>query len=274
MSRREPSDPFAEIGAAAHAHHAWVHVDGAFGLWASAVPSLADQVRGLAGADSWTTDAHKWLNVPYDSGIAICAHPAPHRAAMSLHASYLIRGEDEQRVGMDWVPESSRRARVIPLYALIRTLGRTGIQAMIAKTCTLAKRMAERLAQAPNVRILNDVVLNQVLARFGDGVDATADDRYTREIIARVQADGTCWAGGAVWQGTTGDANLNLQLVDDRSGCRPVGGGDSALLLQPRAKAGPPVRVRASLGAPSAALSSGPSGPASAALAGTRASRC
>lgn len=195
------SDPFADIVAAAHARQGWVHVDGAFGLWASAVPRLEHQIAGLAGADSWTTDAHKWLNVPYDSGVAICAHPAPHRAAMSLHASYLIRGEEEQRVGMDWVPESSRRARVIPLYALIRTLGRSGIQSMVTKTCALATRMADRLAHAPDVRILNDVVLNQVLARFGDEADAAADDRHTREVIARVQAEGTCWAGGAVWQG-------------------------------------------------------------------------
>jgi glutamate/tyrosine decarboxylase-like PLP-dependent enzyme len=195
------SDPFEEIVAAAHTHHAWVHVDGAFGLWAAAVPSLADQVRGLDAADSWTTDAHKWLNVPYDSGIAICAHPAPHRAAMSIHASYLERGEDEQRIGMDWVPESSRRGRVIPLYAMMRTLGRTGIQALVTRTCGLARRMADRLATSSRIRILNDVVLNQVLARFGDGVDLAADDQQTRDVIARVQADGTCWAGGAVWQG-------------------------------------------------------------------------
>jgi glutamate/tyrosine decarboxylase-like PLP-dependent enzyme len=195
------SDPFEAIVAAVRTHNAWVHVDGAFGLWASAVPSLADQIRGLAGADSWTTDAHKWLNVPYDSGIAICAHPAPHRAAMSIHASYLERGEDEQRIGMDWVPESSRRARVVPLYALLRTLGRTGLRAMVTRTCGLARHMADRLAQSPRVRILNDVVLNQVLARFGNGLDAAADDQRTRDVIARVQAEGTCWAGGAVWQG-------------------------------------------------------------------------
>jgi glutamate/tyrosine decarboxylase-like PLP-dependent enzyme len=195
------SDPLEEMVAAAHGHNAWVHVDGAFGLWASAVPSLADQVRGLSGADSWTTDAHKWLNVPYDSGLAICAHPAPHRAAMSIHASYLERGEDEQRVGMDWVPESSRRARVLPIYALVRALGRSGIQAMVTRTCTLARRMADRLAGSPSVRILNEVVLNQVLARFGDGIDDAEDDRRTREVIGCVQAEGTCWAGGAVWQG-------------------------------------------------------------------------
>ena len=189
------SDPFDPIVAAAHEHGAWVHVDGAFGLWAAAVPQLQSQVVGVSTADSWTTDAHKWLNVPYDSGLAIVAHAAPHRAAMSLHASYLVRGDDEERVGMDWVPESSRRSRVIPLYALCRSLGRDGIQRMVLRNCTLAQRMADTLRAEPGIAILNDVVLNQVLVRFGDS------DRTTRDVIARVQADGTCWAGGAYWQG-------------------------------------------------------------------------
>jgi glutamate/tyrosine decarboxylase-like PLP-dependent enzyme len=189
------SDPFAELVATAHTHGAWVHVDGAFGLWAAAVPELRDQVQGIERADSWTTDAHKWLNVPYDSGLAIVAHPAPHRASMSLHASYLIRGEDEERVGMDWVPESSRRGRVIPLYALLRALGRKGIQDMVSRNCSLARRMAAALTTHSGVSVLNDVVLNQVLVRFGDS------DQTTRRVIARVQADGTCWVGGARWKG-------------------------------------------------------------------------
>jgi glutamate/tyrosine decarboxylase-like PLP-dependent enzyme len=189
------SDPFEPIIGTAHAHGAWVHVDGAFGLWAAAVPELQTQVAGIREADSWTTDAHKWLNVPYDSGLAIVRHPAPHRAAMSLHASYLVRGEDEERVGMDWVPESSRRGRVIPLYALCRALGREGIRRMVLRNCTLAQRMAAALRRERGVQILNDVVLNQVLVRFGDSDDTT------RAVIARVQADGTCWAGGARWQG-------------------------------------------------------------------------
>ncbi len=192
------SDPIGAIVTAAHARGAWVHVDGAFGLWANAIPELRDQIAGIDTADSWTTDAHKWLNVPYDSGLAIVAHPAPHRAAMSLQASYLIRGTEEERIGMDWVPESSRRARVIPLYALFRALGRTGIQEMIRRTVTLARRMAARLADEPGVRILNDVVLNQVLVRF-DGRGTVTADEMTKQIIARVQADGTCWAGGATW---------------------------------------------------------------------------
>jgi len=194
------SDPLADIVDIAHARHAWVHVDGAFGLWAAAVPELSGQVSGLGRADSWATDAHKWLNVPYDSGLAIVADPAPHRAAMGLRASYLQRGEDEERSGMDWVPESSRRARVLPLYALLRSIGGNGIADLVRRTSVLARRMADRLAAEPGVRILNDVVLNQVLVQFAGtrGYDA---DETTREVIVRVQSDGTCWAGGAVWQG-------------------------------------------------------------------------
>jgi glutamate/tyrosine decarboxylase-like PLP-dependent enzyme len=188
------SDPIAEIVAMAHARGAWVHVDGAFGLWAAAVPELRSQVRGIETADSWATDAHKWLNVPYDSGLAIVADTAPLRAAMGMKASYLQRGDDEQRIGMDWAPESSRRARVVPLYALFRALGRDGIAALIRRNCELARRMAARLAAVPGVKILNDVVLNQVLVQFGN-------DETTTDVIARVQADGTCWAGGAFWQG-------------------------------------------------------------------------
>jgi len=186
-------DPLDAIITSAHARGAWVHVDGAFGLWAAAVPELRSQVTGIEKADSWATDAHKWLNVPYDSGLAIVADGAPQRAAMSMKASYLQRGADEDRVGMDWVPESSRRARVLPLYALIRTLGRDGIAGLVRRNCALARRMADRLKTTAGVAILNDVVLNQVLVQF-------KDDDTTRRVIADVQAEGTCWAGGAIWQ--------------------------------------------------------------------------
>ncbi len=194
------SDPVGAIVELTHARGGWVHVDGAFGLWASAVPELDSRVSSLAAADSWATDAHKWLNVPYDSGLAIVAHPAAHRAAMGLAASYLQRGADEERVGMDWVPESSRRARVIPLWALIKTIGRSGIVDLVRRNCALARRMAERLGASPGVHVLNDVVLNQVIVRF-EGAGADSSDAMTRAVIARVQAEGTCWAGGAVWQG-------------------------------------------------------------------------
>jgi glutamate/tyrosine decarboxylase-like PLP-dependent enzyme len=187
------SDPIDAIVNSAHAHGAWVHVDGAFGLWAAAVPELRSQVAGIEHADSWATDAHKWLNVPYDSGLAIVADAAPHRASMSMKASYLQRGADEERIGFDWVPESSRRARVLPLYALIKTLGRDGIAQLVRRNCALARRMAERLSREPGVTILNDVVLNQVLVQF-------KDDETTHKVIAKVQAEGTCWAGGAFWQ--------------------------------------------------------------------------
>ena len=194
------SDPMAALIPLAHARGAWVHVDGAFGLWAAAVPSLAHEVAGVEAADSWATDAHKWLNVPYDSGFAIVAHPAPHRAAMSLRASYLQRGDDEERIGMDWVPESSRRSRVLPLYALIRALGADGIGDLIERTCRLARRMAARLAGEAGVRILNDIALNQVLVAF-DGPGGEVSASLTRDVITRVQVEGTCWAGGATWQG-------------------------------------------------------------------------
>ena len=189
------SDPVGRIVAAAHARDAWVHVDGAFGLWAAAVPELRAQVEGIETADSWATDAHKWLNVPYDSGLAIVARAAPQRAAMSMKASYLQRGVDEERVGMDYAPESSRRARVLPIYALFKALGADGITDMVRRNCALARRMADRLSSEPRVRILNEVVLNQVLVQF-------ADDATTTKVIAAVQAEGTCWAGGAFWRNT------------------------------------------------------------------------
>ena len=194
------SDPIDQIVDMGHEHGAWVHVDGAFGLWANVVPALRDPIRGIERADSWATDAHKWLNVPYDSGLAIVRHSAAHRAAMSFQAAYLQRGSEEERVGMDWVPESSRRARVIPIYALIRTLGRTGIVEMVRGHVALARRMADRLSVVPGITILNEIVLNQVLVQFDDPAGGDAD-ALTREVIAAIQAEGTCWAGGTVWQG-------------------------------------------------------------------------
>jgi glutamate/tyrosine decarboxylase-like PLP-dependent enzyme len=188
------SDRIGRIVEHAHRHGAWVHVDGAFGLWAAAVPELRSQVDGIETADSWATDAHKWLNVPYDSGLAIVADAAPHRAAMGLKASYLQRGADEERIGTDWVPESSRRARALPIYALFRALGRDGIAEIVRRNCALARRMAARLSKERGITILNDVVLNQVLVQF-------KDDATTTKVIAAVQAEGTCWAGGAFWQG-------------------------------------------------------------------------
>jgi glutamate/tyrosine decarboxylase-like PLP-dependent enzyme len=153
-------------------------------------------------ADSWATDGHKWLNVPYDSGIAIVADPAAHRAPLTLRAAYLVRGQGAQRECADWVPESSRRARGIPVYAALRSLGRAGVADLVERCCRLARRMAERLGRARGVRILNDVVLNQVLVRFDDPSGAIeAGDARTDAVIAAIQADGTLWLGGTRWHG-------------------------------------------------------------------------
>ncbi len=196
-------DPLGPIGEATRARGAWLHVDGAFGLWAAVSPSLRHLVFGIELADSVATDAHKWLNVPYDSGLAFVADRAAHRAAMSLQAAYLPDATDDQRNGFDWVPEQSRRARGFPVYAAIRSLGRTGVADLVERSCALARRFARRLGAEPGIRILNDVVLNQVLVRFdADGpADASVGDELTGQVIAAVQADGTCWAGATMWHG-------------------------------------------------------------------------
>jgi glutamate/tyrosine decarboxylase-like PLP-dependent enzyme len=188
-------DPLEEIVAACRAHAAWCHIDGAFGLWAAAAPDRSHLVAGAAGADSWAVDAHKWLNVPYDCALAFVAEPAPLNAAMSLTAAYLTTAGEQERNGADWSPESSRRARAFPLYAALRQLGRAGVAELVEGHCRLASRIAERLRAEPGVAILNDVVLNQALVRFGD------DDDATDAVIARVQEDGTCWLVGTRWHG-------------------------------------------------------------------------
>ncbi len=194
-------DPVRELAAAAHSHGAWLHVDGAIGLWAAASRAIK-RLDGLELADSWSTDAHKWLNVPYDCGIVICRHPAPHRAAMAVTASYLTQAAPgTDRDPMDWNPEFSRRARAVPVYAALASLGRQGIEAIVERSCAHARRFAELLSAEPDVVVINDVVLNQVLVRFvaasGDDGDSNA---RTRAVIAAVQADGTCWLGGSVWR--------------------------------------------------------------------------
>ena len=143
-----------------------MHVDGAFGLWAAASPRLRPLVAGVKLADSWATDAHKWLNVPYDSGLVFCANPAAHRAAMGARASYLIHGADGERDALDYSPEYSRRARGFAVYAAIRALGRAGVAELVERCCALAPRFADRLGADAGVEVLNDVVLNQVLVRF------------------------------------------------------------------------------------------------------------
>jgi glutamate/tyrosine decarboxylase-like PLP-dependent enzyme len=191
-------DYLAAVCAVAHEHRAWVHVDGAFGLWAAVSPRRKYLIEGIDQADSWATDAHKWLNVPYDSGLAFCAHPESHRAAMSVHASYLIHAEGDERDSMDWNPEFSRRARAFPIYAAVRHLGRAGITAMIDRCCDHAQRFAELLGSDANAEILNDVVLNQVLVRFL--AENGEHDAKTRAVIKGVQQEGTCWMSGTQWR--------------------------------------------------------------------------
>jgi glutamate/tyrosine decarboxylase-like PLP-dependent enzyme len=192
-------DPLAAICDAAHAQRAWVHVDGAFGLWAAASPALRHLVAGIERADSVATDAHKWLNVPYDSGLVFVAHPEAHLAAFSTVAGYLTPGATGERDPDAYTPEFSRRARGFPVWAALRSLGRAGVAALVERCCGHARRFADALGAADGVEVLNEVVLNQVLVRFPDpGGD---HDGRTREVIRRVQAGGTLWLSGTTWHG-------------------------------------------------------------------------
>ena len=179
-----------------HEHGGWAHIDGAFGLWAAASPTTRHLVRGLDAADSWGTDGHKWLNVPYDAGYAFCADPDAHAAAMAYTATYLVGGAPATvRSPGDYVLESSRRARGVATWAAIRQLGRKGIADLVDRCCALARRFASQLAAVADVQISNDVVLNQVLVRFGD------DDTKTDHVVAAVQRSGECWMGSTTWHG-------------------------------------------------------------------------
>jgi glutamate/tyrosine decarboxylase-like PLP-dependent enzyme len=189
---------FDDLAAAipvARAHGAWVHIDGAFGLWAAASPSLRHLVAGMEGADSWGTDGHKWLNVPYDGGYAFCAHPDAHRASMAYTAAYLVgQGSDLLRSPGDFVMESSRRARGFAAWAALRSLGRDGVADLVDRCCALAQRFAEQLDALDGAEVAHDVVLNQVMVRFTD--DATTD-----RVIDLVQRSGECWMGATTWHG-------------------------------------------------------------------------
>lgn len=185
-------DAFEPIADACAEHGAWLHVDGAFGLWAAATPALRPLTAGVDRADSWAIDAHKWLNVPYDGAMAIVADREAHVGAMSLQGPYLV-ADAGQRDSTNYVPESSRRARVVPIYAALRSLGRAGVAEMVERNCAQARRMADRLAAIPGARIVNDVVLNQVLVALPGG------DDVNRAAVAEVQRDGTCWLGGTTW---------------------------------------------------------------------------
>jgi glutamate/tyrosine decarboxylase-like PLP-dependent enzyme len=186
-------DPAARICSEAHRHGAWVHVDGAFGLWAAAAPERAHLMAGFADADSWATDCHKWLNVSYDSGLAFVREPQHLRSAMTVSAAYLQASDS--REPCHYTPEASRRARAIEVWAALRSLGRRGLAGMIERNCRLASRFAGQLRTA-GYSILNDVVLNQVLVSFGDAA-------ATKRVISNLQNEGTCWCGGTEWHGQT-----------------------------------------------------------------------
>ncbi|MGN6452342.1 MAG: pyridoxal phosphate-dependent decarboxylase family protein [Steroidobacteraceae bacterium] len=184
-------DPAQELIGWAHARNAWLHVDGAFGLWALACPQEAPQARAFVDADSWAMDAHKWLNVPYDSGIALVREREALARAMSMSGAYLL--PSEHRDAMNYTPDSSRRARAIEVWAALKFLGRTGLAELVARNCRQARHIAAAL-EAAGVEILNEVVLNQVVVAFGS-------DARTRQVTAAVQKGGICWCGGTHWQG-------------------------------------------------------------------------
>jgi glutamate/tyrosine decarboxylase-like PLP-dependent enzyme len=188
------SDPMREAIAVAHDHGAWVHVDGAFGLWAAASPSLRSQLEGIETADSWATDAHKTLNVPYDCGVAIIAKPGAARAAVGTSTSYLIRDDAGASDPYDLVPEMSRRARGVPVWAALRQLGKSGVIALVDGLVANARALASGLSELPEVAVLNDVVFTQVSLHFGS-------DERTRAVTAALIADGAVWMSGSRWQG-------------------------------------------------------------------------
>jgi glutamate/tyrosine decarboxylase-like PLP-dependent enzyme len=188
-------DDLAAVAGAAREAGAWVHVDGAFGLWAAASSATRHLVEGIELADSWACDGHKWLNVPYDSGYAFCAHPDVHATSLAYTAAYLT-GQVAGREfgGGDFVPESSRRARGFATWAALRALGSDGVAALVERCCTLAQRFAAGLEALDGIEVINEVVLNQVLVRVGDAA-------FTDEVERRVQEDGTCWLGATTWRG-------------------------------------------------------------------------
>jgi glutamate/tyrosine decarboxylase-like PLP-dependent enzyme len=197
-------DAFHAVADAVERHRergnpAWVHVDGAVGLWARASADRSQLADGLDRLDSWSTDAHKLLNVSYDTGIAICRHSVAHRAAMSVHASYLIQADGGVRDQMDWNPEFSRRARGLAVYATLRSLGRRGVEELVDRTCSLARRFADRLSASGRAEIMNEVVFNQVLVRW---LSPDGDhDTFTDQVVAAIQADGSAFFSGTTWNG-------------------------------------------------------------------------
>jgi glutamate/tyrosine decarboxylase-like PLP-dependent enzyme len=192
-------DPVGELARICRKHGAWLHVDGAFGLWARTLPEMAQLTAGLEEADSWSVDGHKWLQLPYDSGFAIVRDSHAHRRAMSITASYLPPAEESEYDPGQFVPELSRRARGFAVWAQLRALGRHGIAELLRGHCALARRLARRLAGEAGVTVLNSIALNQIIVTFGTG---TLEERneLTRATVAQLQADNICLAGGAQWR--------------------------------------------------------------------------
>ncbi len=217
-------DDLATINALSHAHGAWVHVDGAFGLWAAASPRLAHLLDGHAAADSWATDGHKWLNVPYDCGIAVCAHPEMHAAAMEYAAPYLTVADTAvERDPMGYSPEFSRRARSLPAWAAIRSLGRRGVAEMIESNCDSAAAIAEGLATLPGCEVLNEVVLNQVLVRFDS-------DERTWAVLDAIQREGEAYPSQGMWHGrATIRVSVSCWRTDDDDVRRTLAAFDRAV---------------------------------------------
>ena len=214
-------DPVGTLADIAHERGAWVHIDGAFGLWAAVLPRLHDRVDGIDRADSWAVDAHKWLNVPYDSGLVFTAHPDSHRATTGTdrgQSSYL-EFADDMRDALEWTPEFSRRARGFGVWAALRSLGRSGVAELVGRCCAMAGRFADRLGAAPGVSVRNDVVLNQVLVAF-DGVDAAA-------LVAAVQDEGTCFPTGTSWRG---ERLLRISVSNWQTGADDVDRSADAIL--------------------------------------------
>lgn len=232
------ADPIEEIASLAREREAWLHVDAAFGLWAATSESRRHLVAGVEQADSIATDGHKWLNVPYDSGIVLTGHPESHQRALLMSAHY-IQATPGERDPRAFTPDESRRARALPMYAALRVLGRDGVGEMVERCCQMATRLAARLATHECVRILNDVVLNQVLVQFRPpGGDDAAAARLTQKVITHVQEEGTCWVGGTKWQGQVAMrvsvSNWSTTAEDiDRSAAAILGALDGS---EPRAR--------------------------------------
>ena len=227
-------DPFTDIVAVSKAAGAWVHVDGAFGLWARATPTLRHLTEGIEGADSWVTDGHKWLQVPYDCGFAIVRDRTLHQRAMTQWSSYLPTISQGDRVPSAFVPELSRRARGVPVYALLKTLGRKGLAEIVERHCAMARQFAKLLQAEPGIKVVNEVSLNQVIVNFGHG-DAASRRAATEAVITRVQQDGTCFAAGADWRG---DWVMRLSIISGETTANDIDRSAVAIIAAWRAEQG------------------------------------